>query len=97
MPIYEYQCTKCGNVHDMLFKNLSEAEKYDDIDFDYVSVPTKVHAILCNECGKVCRRIMSAPNFRVTGFNAKNGYNLPNYNDVIDADGHAKKEWGKNK
>jgi hypothetical protein len=41
--------------------------------------------------------MVSTPNFKVTGFNAKNGYNLPNYDDIIDADGHAKKEWGKDK
>ena len=81
MPIYEYECASCDYTRDVLFTSIGEAERA-------INMP-------CEKCGAFIVRKMSAPNFRVTGFNAKNGYNLPNYNDVIDADGHAKPEWGK--
>jgi putative FmdB family regulatory protein len=78
VPIYEYKCTKCGNIEEHIVK-----------ETDIMSY------VLCFLCKQISIKIVSAPHFRVTGFNAQNGYNLPNYNDVIDADGHAKEKWGK--
>jgi putative FmdB family regulatory protein len=49
-----------------------------------------VTEIKCPRCGHFAVRQMSAPNFRVKGFNAHNGYNLPRYEDVVDEHGYAK-------
>ena len=81
MPIYEYECNHCGHVQELITKSACNTRAY----------------MMCEECGGACSKVPSAANFRVTGFNAKNGYNLPNYDDVIDSYGKAKKEWGKNK
>ena len=82
MPIYEFECWNCDHIEEKIF-TFREAEVRQ--------------TVLCSECGYECGRIMSAPNFKVVGFNAKNGYNLPNYDDVVDTHGYAKPEWGKNK
>lgn len=81
MPIHEYECTSCDFKKDVLFTSVSEAERA-------LNIP-------CGRCGAFTKRNMSAPNFKVVGFNAKNGYNLPNYDDVVNADGYAKERWGK--
>lgn len=82
MPIYEYECLRCGKVEDKLYTSVQKAEN--------------IAISLCSSCGGVTKKIISSPNFRVVGFNAKNGYNLPNYDDVVDADGYKKERWGKN-
>lgn len=81
MPIHEFECPICGTVQERLFTSVSEAERA-------INIP-------CSWCGAFTKRNMSAANFKVAGYSAKNGYNLPDYDDVIDADGYAKKEWGK--
>lgn len=59
--------------------------------------PTDTNYIDCPRCGHFAVRQMSPVNFRVKGFNAKNGYNVPSYSDVIDpASGYAKKKWSRN-
>jgi hypothetical protein len=77
----------CGNIDERIVKS--------NFEVDLIFNKEKMTYCLCSQCKQVSVKIMSAPHFRVTGFNAKNGYNLPNYNDVIDADGHAKERWGK--
>jgi len=69
-------------VREVVFKSTAEAEKYEN-------------TVLCPKCRDDCKRLMSAGHFRVTGFNAKNGYNLPKYSDLIHPDGRAKEQWGK--
>lgn len=81
MPIYEYECRNCGNTEEFLAKNYDEGRA--------------VGYLQCTECAGVCSRVMTSANFRITGFNAKNGYNLPSYEDVMNPDGTAKSEWGK--
>lgn len=84
MPIYEFECINCGNMEERLFTSVAEGEELSP-------------HIMCRECSSACKKVLSRTEFKVTGFNAKNGYNLPNYNDVVDEHGYAKPEWGKNK
>ena len=81
MPIYEYECYKCDNRIEIFSTTIKSGQKINNLP--------------CVKCDGVLRRIISLSKFRVTGFSAKNGYNLPNYDDVINADGHAKERWGK--
>lgn len=78
--LYEFECTECNEIYESL----------EDMN---------THVIACpNPDCKVglAFRIMSCCNFRVTGYNAKNGYTgAPSYNEVIDENGYAKKRWGK--
>ena len=82
MPLYEFECVNCEHIEERLYISINEAKKLEQ----YVE---------CGKCGNSMYRILSASNFKVVGFSAKNGYNLPNYNDVINADGHNKPEWGR--
>lgn len=43
--------------------------------------------LVCKKCLGTGYRLPSAPNFRITGFNAKNGYNLPKESDLLNPDG----------
>jgi len=81
MPIYEYRCLQCGHVQEELVNPSTK--------------PERTAFMLCNECKHISKRIISVSHFRVTGFNSKNGYNLPLYGDVIDQNGFTKKEWKK--
>ena len=82
MPLHEYECQKCGNLQEYLTTKIS--------DGDWVNY------MLCTECGGSCRKVMSAPHFRVTGANAINGYtSVPTYDEVIDENGRERKQWGK--
>jgi len=81
MPIFEYKCKQCGHIQEMLLST-SEAKE--------------IGYMKCDKCGMVAKKIISMPHFRVTGFNAKNGYcSIPTYDEVIDENGYAKKRWGK--
>jgi len=78
MPLYEYECNACGD----------RAEKITSVKNADRSRP-------CHACHVgFLRRVMSTPNFRVTGFNEKNGYNLPKKSDVLNSDGTATKAFG---
>lgn len=82
MPIYVYECTNCGHVEEFLAKSHAEG--------------MLVAYMQCTKCAGLCSKIPTTVHFRVTGFNAKNGYtSIPTYNEVIDENGHAKKKWGK--
>ena len=69
MPIYEYECHECDNIEEFIARDLDQGNA--------------IGYLQCTKCGGVCGRVMSAPDFRVTGFSSKNGYNLPKYEDVI--------------
>ena len=86
MPIYEYKCPICGNMEEVLTKTIAEGENI--MQFCPVC---RVKGTYC----VICLRVLSVVNFRVTGFNSANGYNLPHYDDVIDKRGYAKPEWSK--
>lgn len=59
MPIYEYQCEKCGKVKEIFWKRPPKAA----LDFTNCT------------CGGNMTRIISAPSDPVIhGFNAKNSY-----------------------
>jgi putative FmdB family regulatory protein len=59
MPLFDYRCDQCGTVHqDLLVKH-----------------HTQFYAPRCPTCGKIgLEKLPSAPSFKVSGFNAKNGY-----------------------
>jgi len=80
MPIYEYECEKCGNVMERYFSSWTEGQM-----IRYLPCP----------CGHYGNRKISTGNFRVTGANAKNGYSsIPTYDEVVDEHGYARKKWG---
>jgi len=82
MPIYEFQCSDCGKVHEHLTTSIRKAER--------------AVAKICTKCGGLCWKITSPANFRVTGANAMNGYSsIPAYDEVIDKDGRAKPKWSR--
>ena len=58
MPIYEFKCMTCKKVSEVWVKN-SEMNK---------------RIIDCPTCGQDARKILSAGNFKVNGFNYANGY-----------------------
>ena len=63
MPIYEFKCQECGNIDERHFK------------LDMVkSITTGELTPRCQKCEGTTRLITSTSNFRVKGFNEKNGY-----------------------
>lgn len=58
MPTYSYHCSGCGRTKDLQVP----------IDFRHILTVT------CSDCKLEMDRLPSAPAFKVTGFNAKNGY-----------------------
>ena len=82
MPIYEFECHECGNIEEFICSSMSRAKM--------------VGYMKCTKCAGVCNRVMSTGHFFVKGYNAINGYaSIPTYDEVIDANGYAKKKWGK--
>lgn len=63
MPIFEFQCSKCGYIFEEILLK---------------SDPHKIssHCPVCKEQGKVsiAKKILSRTSFVVNGYNAKNGY-----------------------
>lgn len=60
MPRYDYLCD-CGRVHlNVTLTNWADATEHHEP---------------CSNCGLAMKRLPPAPNFVVTGYNAKNGYN----------------------
>jgi len=63
MPIFEFQCNKCGYIFE---------EVYLKTD------PTKIssHCPACQKNGikSIGKKIMSQSSFRINGYNAENGY-----------------------
>jgi putative FmdB family regulatory protein len=63
MPLYEFQCNKCGYIFEEIHN------KYD---------PIKIYAF-CPRCkeekkNSIATKILSVSNFKINGFNANNGY-----------------------
>lgn len=65
MPIYEYECKKCGELYEVLQK----------IDDPPLEICTKIHKK--KECGGKLERLISAANFDIKGYSYKNGYSEP--------------------
>lgn len=61
MPIYDFKCDNCGAVITQWFSNWRAATAATQREQQ------------C-ECGGRLVKQISAPNFQVNGFNAKNGY-----------------------
>lgn len=59
MPLYEFECEKCGRLVEHLF-TVKQAKVLTFLE--------------CGECGGRMKKLISAPNFNVKGFNAKNLY-----------------------
>jgi putative FmdB family regulatory protein len=60
MPIYEFVCSSCGHKKEILIRKKSDMERS--------------HKLSCDKCKGMYERVMSAPNFKVEGFNADNNY-----------------------
>lgn len=58
MPVYDFKCDACGALITMFVHSWNDAVG-------------QVHRC---ECGGQLVKQISAPNFKVEGFNAKNGY-----------------------
>lgn len=59
MPRYDYLC-ECGRVHlDVTLTNWADVSGHHET---------------CSHCGQEMKKMPAAPNFNVTGFNAKNHY-----------------------
>ena len=73
MPMFEYKCDTCGRSEDRFFATLAERDAFDNEVL--VGRSCKPGASPKNrKCTGRMRRQLSAPNFSVQGFNAKNGY-----------------------
>jgi len=93
MPIFEFECQKCGYIQELIITKIISNE---GVNTGYANDSSQASLSICNKCGHLSKRIMSTPHFRVTGANAKNGYSsIPTYEEVIDENGYAKKRWGK--
>lgn len=62
---WDFICDSCNQVRGFMFINAAERE-----------LAEAEGLVLCPEydCGRVMRRLPSAPNFVVNGYNARNGY-----------------------
>lgn len=58
MPIYEYQCEKCGYIFEEVTLKME---------------PTKI-STECPNCKGISKKILSKGSFVVHGYNASNGY-----------------------
>lgn len=60
MPLYDYMCPVCARVKEV----------------NTMGLPGYLVTIVCSECPgqPEMERQVSAPNFKVNGYNAKNGY-----------------------
>jgi len=63
MPIYEYQCEKCGYIFDEVTLKLGP-----------IKMSTHCPACLKNKERGIAKKIMSKGSFVVNGYNAHNGY-----------------------
>lgn len=57
--------------------------------------PLNTTSIQCPKCGSYAHKQLSTVNFRITGFSARNGYNVPSQSDVLNPDGTAKPKWSR--
>ena len=71
MPIFGYQCSECGRVEDRFFGTLADRDTYEEPG----PKSCKPGANLKNrKCPGLMKRQLSAPNFKVNGYCAANGY-----------------------
>ena len=63
MPLYEFQCNKCGYI-------------FEEIHKKYSSIKISSYCPVCEQNGikSVAKKIISRGSFIINGFNAKNGY-----------------------
>lgn len=63
MPIYEYQCEKCGYI-------------FDEVTLKMGPIKMSVECPACKERGKdgIAKKIPSSGSFTVHGYNSSNGY-----------------------
>lgn len=66
MPIYEFQCESCGHKKEILIMKKSDLKGS--------------HKMGCDKCKGMYKQVISAANFKVDGYNAKNLYS--NVKDV---------------
>jgi len=59
MPIYEFECEKCNRLVEH-FVTVTEAKTLTFLE--------------CGKCGGRMKKLISAPNFKVEGYNADNLY-----------------------
>jgi putative FmdB family regulatory protein len=62
MPIYEYQCQRCGAKEGVYYNSYQEM----------LTAPVE----RCDKDGSRMERVMSAPAFSVKGFSAANNYGV---------------------
>lgn len=63
MPVYEFQCNKCGYI-------------FEEIHISSDPIKISSYCPVCEKNGNksIGKKIISKSNFIVNGFNAKNGY-----------------------
>jgi len=64
MPIYEYKCLDCGHEWEEFFRYLQVK----------IMERNRLGPLCINCCSKRTKKLMSASNSVVKGFNEKNGY-----------------------
>ena len=63
MPIHEFKCEACGDISESYFK-LEEGEL----------VLSGELTLTCKKCGSITKHIMSVSNYKMNGYNERNGY-----------------------
>jgi putative FmdB family regulatory protein len=58
MPRFDFKCPACGTLMSNVYRGTSDTQRPQ----------------VCINCDALMEKLPSAPNFTVTGFNAKNGY-----------------------
>jgi putative FmdB family regulatory protein len=58
MPIFEYQCQKCGYI-------------FEEVLYKYITDKVSTQ---CPICKSIAPKIMSKGSFRIKGYSEKNGY-----------------------
>lgn len=83
MPMFEYKCDTCTRTEDRFFATMAERDKFEATG----PKPCKPNASLQNrKCAGKLHRQLSAPNFKVNGYNALNGYQF-NGKQTVDNKG----------
>ena len=59
MPVWNYQCSRCGDTIELKYRNLEQADE---------------DTVRCQKCFGQMERQPSAPSFTIKGYAASNGY-----------------------
>lgn len=71
MPLYEFKCAACEHEQTMMLR----VRDVTDVRLFENTPPEHRFVVVCSKCGEPgMERVPSAPSFKVTGFNAGNGY-----------------------